>query len=134
MLERRIAAVTCRPVRAILVVFLLVSASAVGCGKDSASAAAAPARGSCNNAAKGFCNEFLGAQFTADQVQLACKAQGVAHSTGACPTDKLVGTCHVYAGQPMDSMYRYYPGFPGGAAAAEKQCKDLLKGQWTKPQ
>lgn len=120
--------------RALVFFVVALSVSAVGCGKDSKpDAASAAVRGSCNNAAKGFCNEFVGAQFTTDQITMACKAQGVAYTAGSCPTDKLVGSCRVYAGQPMDSTYRYYGGFPGGVAAAEKQCKDLLKGQWTKP-
>lgn len=119
--------------RALLAVVLVASSSVVGgCSRDSSSPAAA-VKGSCNNPAKGFCNEFIGASFTTDQIQVACKAQGVAHAAGACPVERLVGSCHVYAGQPMDSMYRYYASFPGGAVAAEKQCRDLLRGQWQRP-
>lgn len=122
-----------------LATVVVVSSLAFGCSKDSGGASgttgstASAVKGSCNNGAKGFCNEFLGSSFTPEAVALACKAQSVPMVAGPCPTDKLVGSCHVYAGQPMDSMYRYYATFPGGAAAAEKQCKDLLKGQWQKP-
>lgn len=102
-------------------------------GSSSSTAAETPSKGSCNNAPKGFCNEFTGSQYTTPQVQMACKAQGVAFSAGLCPTDKLVGSCKVQAGAPLESMYRYYASFPGGVAAAEKQCSGLLKGVWTKP-
>ena len=99
----------------------------------SGAVAALSVKGSCNNAPRGFCNDFSGSQYTAAQVEAACKMQGVAYSAGACPAAGRVGSCLVQAGQPLESHYRYYGAFPGGKAAAETQCKGLLRGSWSSP-
>lgn len=115
------------PAALVAATFALVFAA---CGKGGSSASV---KGSCNFSAKGFCNDFTGSQYTQAQVQSACKAQGVTFSGGACPDAGRVGSCLVYAGAPTESHYRYYAAFPGGKAAAEQQCKGLLKGTWTSP-
>lgn len=121
---------------------LALSLALLACNRDSPSsagggtgttAAALSVKGSCNNAPKGFCNDFTGGQYNASQVEAACKLQGVAFSAAACPAAGRVGSCQVQAGQPLESHYRYYAAFPGGKAAAEAQCKNLLRGAWTSP-
>lgn len=124
-------------IRHALAVATLTTASIVVLGCDRKSGGEAPAaatgKGSCNNAPKGFCNDFTGAMYNEQNVQMACKAQSVAYTPTPCPTAGRVGTCLMYAGQPMESHYRYYAAFPGGVAAAEKQCKTQIKGAWSAP-
>lgn len=121
--------------RVTLLALLVASSVALGCDRKSSTDAppASADKGSCNNAPKGFCNDFTGSMYTVQSVQMACSAQKVAYSPGSCPTAGRTGTCLMYAGQPMESHYRYYGSFPGGAAAAEKQCKTVIKGAWSAP-
>ncbi len=94
--------------------------------------------GSCNNGARGFCNEFTGSSYKVERVKRSCKeGNGVKYLGGACPTEGRIGTCIVYKGKNTESLYRYYKNFPGYgvkpaggvAAAAENQCTKL-KGEW----
>jgi hypothetical protein len=108
------------------------AASGAASAAPSASAeAGGSVKGSCHNVPQGFCNEFTGSMYTPEQIKSACGQQGVSLLTGPCPGADRVGQCLVYAGMPTESRYHYYKSFPGGVAAAEKQCKELLKGTWT---
>lgn len=98
-----------------------------------ANAVALPASavGSCSSPAIGFCSDFTGADHTAAVVKADCALPGQVYSESGCPVEGRAGSCLNYPGKGIEIQMRYSLTFPGGAAAAQAQCLDMLKGTWT---
>jgi len=112
-----------------------VAAPKAGPAAASATAATpelpATAVGSCSSPAIGFCTDFTGADHTAADVKAGCGIPGQVYSEVGCPVAGRAGSCLNYPGKGIEIQMRFSHSFPGGAAAAQAQCNDILKGTWT---
>lgn len=89
-----------------------------------------PRAGSCQTEAIGVCQDFHGAGHTANEVQSTCTGQRLKYTREGCPLADRIGTCLLFADQPVASRLRYYGRFAPGVDGAQEQCVGKLQGQW----
>jgi hypothetical protein len=94
-------------------------------------AASGAIKASCNNVkVLSTCTEYDETAFTLGEsfVKGACEATSGKYATGACPSEKLLGTCNIDGGQHK----KYYAdgSLAYKADDAAKDCKDLSNGKW----
>jgi hypothetical protein len=88
-------------------------------------------KASCNNVkVLSTCTEYDDTAFTLGEsfVKGACEATSGKYAAGACPSEKLLGTCNIDGGQHK----KYYAdgSLAYKADDAAKDCKELSNGRW----
>jgi hypothetical protein len=121
-------------------VALAAGAVSLSACKDGTAGTTAAIVSSCHNAAGGACTEFTGADYKNTTIRRSCESQKATFLPGACPIESRVGACLVKKGTRAEATTRYYATFPGYGiklskdavvAEGERQCKQLMKGEWT---
>lgn len=122
---------------ALLLAITLLAACGKPADPGAAGAAAAmpapeppPRTGSCLNQSIGVCQDFHGTGHSTTEVQATCAGQNLRYARGACPLEDRVGSCLLFAEQPIASRLRYYGRFGPGASGARQQCEQKLAGRW----